>query len=80
MSQYININLPVQMDFLIDTLKSLDQKSKKEIYLKVFIEANEEIKDQHLNIDTFSQAAGILKNTDIDPIQYERNLRDEWDR
>jgi len=40
MSQYININFPVQMNFLIDTLKSLDQKSKKEIYLKVFVDDN----------------------------------------
>jgi len=48
MSQYINMNLPVQMDFLIDTLKSLDQESKQKIYLKVFVD------DENSDVDADS--------------------------
>jgi len=51
MSKYINMNLPIQMDFLIDTLKSLDQKSKQEIYLKVFVEPDYKTIDQYSGID-----------------------------
>jgi len=30
--------------------------------------------------DPFAEAAGILKDRNINPLTYQKNLRDEWDR
>ena len=53
------MNIPVQMDFLIDALKSLDKESKQKIYLKVFVGAND---NENSDVDTDSD---IDANSDI---------------
>jgi len=63
---------------------TLPRKSVKEINDEIIkIEINEEDLEQlkrQINWQVVEQAKGILKDKDIDPIEYQNNARKEWNR
>ena len=63
---------------------TLPRKSVKEINdeivrIEIKKEDLEQIKND-INWKAVEQAKGILKDKNIDPIEYEKNVRKEWDR
>ncbi len=63
---------------------TLPRKSVKEMNDEIIkIEINEEDLEQlkrQINWQVVEQAKGILKDKDIDPIEYQNNARKEWNR
>lgn len=41
---------------------------------------NEKKKESNLDNDIFTKTSGILKNTNIDPLVWQEEIRNEWNR